>query len=92
MHKCWDGFVENKLHWRLDVSFHEDQNKTTDNNAIENLSILNRICLNVHTQDTATKGEYHAEASSRWLERSEAWTTIRYSIAIPEGFVPDLSC
>ena len=52
--KHWE--VENKLHWRLDVSFHEDQNKTTDSNAIENLSILNRLCLNVHTQDTTTKG------------------------------------
>jgi len=52
--KHWE--VENKLHWRLDVSFHEDQNRTTDSNAIENLSILNRLCLNVHTQDKTTKG------------------------------------
>lgn len=52
--KHWE--VENKLHWRLDVSFHEDQNKTTDSNGIENLSILNRLCLNIHTKDTTTKG------------------------------------
>ena len=52
--KHWE--VENKLHWRLDVSFGEDQNKTTNSNAIENLSILNRICLNIHTQDKKSKG------------------------------------
>ncbi len=52
--KHWE--VENKLHWRLDVAFGEDQNRTTNNCAIENLSILNRIALNIHTQDTDTKG------------------------------------
>lgn len=51
--KHWE--VENKLHWRLDVAFGEDQNQTTNNCAIENLSILNRLALNIHTQDTETK-------------------------------------
>ena len=50
--KHWE--VENKLHWRLDVGFGEDQNRTTNHNAIENLSILNRLALNIHTQDTET--------------------------------------
>ncbi len=48
--KHWE--VENKLHWRLDVAFGEDKNQTTNNRAIENFSILNRIALNIHTQDT----------------------------------------
>ena len=51
--KHWE--VENKLHWRLDVAFGEDQNQTTNNCAIENLSILNRLALNIHTQDKETK-------------------------------------
>lgn len=50
--KHWE--VENKLHWRLDVAFGEDKNQTTNNCAIENVSILNRIALNIHTQDTET--------------------------------------
>ena len=48
--KHWE--VENKLHWRLDVGFGEDQNQTTNHCAIENLSILNRMALNIHAQDT----------------------------------------
>ena len=50
--KHWE--VENKLHWSLDVGFGEDQNQTTNHCAIENLSILNRLALNIHTQDTET--------------------------------------
>lgn len=52
--KHWE--VENKLHWRLDVGFQEDQNQTAAGNAAENMSILNRICLNVHTESKQTKG------------------------------------
>ena len=52
--KHWE--VENKLHWRLDVAFGEDHNQTTNSSAIENVSILNRIALNIHTQDTETHG------------------------------------
>lgn len=50
--KHWE--VENKLHWRLDVAFGEDKNQTTNKYAIENFSILNRLALNIHTQDTET--------------------------------------
>ena len=50
--KHWE--VENKLHWRFDVAFGEDKNQTTNNCAIENFSILNRLVLNIHTQDTET--------------------------------------
>jgi predicted transposase YbfD/YdcC len=37
--------IENNLHWQLDVSFHEDDNRTADRNACENLSLLRRLAL-----------------------------------------------
>ena len=37
--------IENQLHWHLDVSFGEDRNSTTDKNAFNNLSIINKISL-----------------------------------------------
>ena len=43
--KHWN--VENKLHWSLDVSFREDGNRTTHDNAALNLSILRKFALNI---------------------------------------------
>jgi predicted transposase YbfD/YdcC len=37
--------IENQLHWRLDVSFSEDDNTTMDKNAFNNLSIMNKMTL-----------------------------------------------
>jgi predicted transposase YbfD/YdcC len=37
--------IENNLHWQLDVSFREDQNRVADRNAAENLSLLRRLAL-----------------------------------------------
>lgn len=38
--------VENKLHWQLDVSFKEDQQRHRTGNAPENLSIVRKMVLN----------------------------------------------
>ena len=47
--------VENNLHWQLDVSFGEDQNRTRKNNGAENYSRLCRIALNLLKRDTSIK-------------------------------------
>lgn len=45
--------VENKLHWRLDVSFGEDQSRIRKGHGAENFSRLRRIVLNkLQTADT----------------------------------------
>ena len=44
--------VENKLHWTLDMSFHEDYLRTRTKNAAQNFSMLNKICLNLLKKDT----------------------------------------
>ena len=44
--------VENKLHWTLDMTFNEDYQRTRTKNAAQNLSMLNKICLNLLKKDT----------------------------------------
>ena len=47
--------VENNLHWQLDVSFGEDQNRNRKGNGAENFSRLCRIALNLLKRDTTIK-------------------------------------
>ncbi len=35
--------IENKLHWVLDVGFHEDQSRKRAGHAAQNFSLINRI-------------------------------------------------
>ncbi len=44
--------VENKLHWTLDMSFHEDYLRVRTKYAAQNFSMLNKICLNLLKKDT----------------------------------------
>jgi predicted transposase YbfD/YdcC len=48
--------VENNLHWQLDISFNEDQNRTRKGNGAENYSRLNRIALNLIKREKTLKG------------------------------------
>ena len=47
--------VENNLHWQLDVSFAEDQNRTRMGHGAENYSRLCRIALNLLKRDKTLK-------------------------------------
>ncbi|OAV63416.1 Transposase [Bacteroidales bacterium Barb4] len=38
--------IENNLHWRLDVSFNEDESRKREGYAAQNFSLPNRIALN----------------------------------------------
>ena len=48
-------FVENKLHWQLDVSFNEDQNRLRSGYAAENFSIMNKVALNLLKNEKSVK-------------------------------------
>lgn len=48
-------FVENKLHWQLDVSFNEDQNRLRSGYAAENFSMMNKISLNLLKNEKSVK-------------------------------------
>lgn len=47
--------VENKLHWSLDVTFREDDNRARTRNAAQNLAILRRLALNLLNKDRTVK-------------------------------------
>lgn len=47
--------VENKLHWVMDVCFHEDQSRAREGFAAENLATLRRLALNLLKQEKTKK-------------------------------------
>jgi predicted transposase YbfD/YdcC len=48
--------IENRLHWVLDVAFHEDHSRVRDGHAPENLAILRHFALNLLRQDRPVRG------------------------------------
>lgn len=47
--------IENKLHWRLDVAFREDDSRVRKGHGPENFAVLRHLALNLITQETSTK-------------------------------------
>ena len=45
LRKHWG--IENSLHWQLDVTFDEDDNRVTKRNGAENLALLRRLTLSL---------------------------------------------
>jgi predicted transposase YbfD/YdcC len=48
--------IENRLHWVLDVTFHEDLSRVRAGHATENLAILRHFALNLIRQDRSVRG------------------------------------
>jgi predicted transposase YbfD/YdcC len=46
--------IENKLHWMLDVIFHEDQSRKRAGNAAQNFSLVNKIALTLLKKDNSS--------------------------------------
>jgi predicted transposase YbfD/YdcC len=44
--------IENKLHWMLDVVFHEDEGRKRSKNAAQNFSLINKVALNILNNET----------------------------------------
>jgi len=53
--------VENNLHWQLDVSFREDENRIRVGHGAENFSRLCRLTLNRLKADKSTKASIHTK-------------------------------
>ena len=47
--------IENRLHWVLDVTFHEDDSRIRAGNAAQNMTVLRRIALNLIKREQSTK-------------------------------------
>jgi len=61
----WD--IEINLHWSLDVSFGEDQNRVRHRCGAANLAIVRRIALNLLKQEkTLTKGISAKRKTAGW--------------------------
>lgn len=60
--------IENSLHWVLDVTMNEDQNRIRKDNAPENLSILRKIAINTIKHETSS-----SKASVRVRIKKAAW-------------------
>lgn len=52
--------IENQLHWILDVSFGEDQARSTLGYSGENLAVIRHLALNLLTQETSASGGVRA--------------------------------
>jgi len=60
--------IENNLHWQLDVTFGEDQHRTKDRTAAQNLGLLDRLAL--------TLLKHHPDKESIACKRLQAaWNT-----------------
>jgi len=44
--------IENRLHWSLDVTFHEDNSRIREGHGPENAALLRRLTLSILKQDT----------------------------------------
>jgi predicted transposase YbfD/YdcC len=59
--------VENGLHWRLDVAFREDENRTRTDHAAANLALARRVAV------TLLKAETTAEGGAQTKRMRAAW-------------------
>jgi predicted transposase YbfD/YdcC len=64
--------IENRLHWVLDVTFHEDASRVRVGHAPENFAILRHIALNLLRQDRSSRGSvptkrFRAALNDRYL-------------------------
>lgn len=70
--------IENTLHWSLDVSLNEDQNRIRLGNAAENLSRLRHITLNLLQQETKLR------RGIKGKQRNAAWD-LSYLLVVLNG-------
>jgi len=61
--------VENKLHWSLDMTFHEDGNRVRKGMGPQNLAVLRHIALNLLKQEKSTRlGLQNKRLKAGWDE------------------------
>lgn len=46
--------IENKLHWTLDMTFREDEQRKRDKNAAQNFAVVRKIALNLLKKENST--------------------------------------
>lgn len=60
--------IENSLHWVLDISFREDENRVRKDNAPENQAVLRHIALNMIKKDKSKGSIRNKRLKAGWNE------------------------
>ena len=58
--------VENKLHWTLDMTFHEDQQRKRSKMAAENFSLVRKFALNILKKDNSKLSLVNKRLKAAW--------------------------
>ncbi|MEO0373270.1 MAG: ISAs1 family transposase [Cyanobacteria bacterium P01_A01_bin.17] len=53
--------IENRVHWSLDVVFHEDDSRIRLGHAPENMALIRKIALNLLAKESSSKGSKKAK-------------------------------
>jgi len=65
--------IENHLHWQLDVTFREDENRVSQRHGAENLALIRRLALSLLKQEDSKQSmackRLRAALSTRFLEK-----------------------
>lgn len=71
--------IENRLHWSLDTSFHEDASLLHGENAVLNLSILRKIALAAIRTDSSRKASVNRKRKMAAIDDRFALSLLRSS-------------
>ena len=58
--------IENKLHWTLDMTFREDEQRKRDKNAAQNFAVVRKIALNLLKQENSTTSLISKRLKAGW--------------------------
>jgi predicted transposase YbfD/YdcC len=58
--------IENKLHWTLDMTFREDEQRKRDKNAAQNFAVVRKIALNLLKQENSTMSLISKRLKAGW--------------------------
>ena len=58
--------IENRLHWSLDVVFHEDDSRIRTDHSPENMTLIRKIALNLLTKETSKGSKKRKRLKAEW--------------------------
>ena len=58
--------IENRLHWSLDVVFHEDDSRIRTDHAPENMALIRKVALNLLTQESSKGSKKRKRLRAGW--------------------------
>ena len=62
--------IENRLHWTLDVTFGEDENRARTANLASNCSLIRKVSINLHADGPSKVGVKHKRMRAMWSDKT----------------------